>query len=410
MQERLMFNFDVATQADASKHVLGNRVFEPLFRVRNFDVSINCILDFDDDFLGAMSRAWPALGTFECNIYRRWGPGKPRATVAGLIPLAQNCPDLFSLELALGIGLKRKEIDLEKLPGGGMHHSPLENMQVGFSVVSDTEALAAFLSGLFPQLWLIGTGWPVEEDEDAEYPEEEWEKGRVLAELHVTVERASDDAPDQARKFFAALAEHRSRRMLQILEFNFNVGVQVDGTKHVLGNNIFKPLLTLPRVDKLEMSMNCVMDFDDNFIAAMSRAWPALRKFESNVDHRWGEGKPRMTLAGLVPLSQNCPDLFSIGLTLDANLTGKDIDLEKVPKCGEHQSFLEEMHVGYSIVNDPELLIRFLSGLFPHLRFISTAWPNAHEDEEAEHPDEEWEEGRKWAQVKVYFPHDDEDL
>ncbi|KAJ7123639.1 hypothetical protein C8R44DRAFT_875820 [Mycena epipterygia] len=87
----------------ADKYILGPETIAPLL---NFGNLINLLLqpffglDLNDVMVHRMAAAWPFLEILELGAERAV-PRPPRTTLRSLIYLAEHCPDLHSLQLAI---------------------------------------------------------------------------------------------------------------------------------------------------------------------------------------------------------------------------------------------------------------------------------------------------------------------
>ncbi|KAJ7748374.1 hypothetical protein B0H16DRAFT_1420667 [Mycena metata] len=114
-------------------------------------------IDIDDSAVLSMARAWPELTSLAlCATYlpRR----KLHPTLLSLLYLAEHCPKLESLELAVDASAI-PTIDAERYRGALQHK--LQSWRVAGSLISSPLRVARFLSGLFTQLDLI---WGVQQE------------------------------------------------------------------------------------------------------------------------------------------------------------------------------------------------------------------------------------------------------
>ncbi|KAL1948908.1 hypothetical protein VTO73DRAFT_10714 [Trametes versicolor] len=155
--------------------ILHSPCFEPLLALhalRSLRVQQGAKVVVDDSMLDAMSRAWPALHTLEFEWPRpRWrrfrgathqlppgtdAPDRPRATLAGLVPLVRRCADLR--ELAVAVDMRSAVPDFDGLghppvPLQGGAGCKVRRLQTcGWLVGDDVFAVASFLSLVFPEL------------------------------------------------------------------------------------------------------------------------------------------------------------------------------------------------------------------------------------------------------------------
>ncbi|KAJ7798050.1 hypothetical protein B0H14DRAFT_2389052 [Mycena olivaceomarginata] len=98
-----------------------------------------------------MATAWPQLRTLDLSPGCQSAGYAPRATVAGLLPLAQHCPRLESLALVLDATRTDPEI-LD-----GINNCALARLDVGESPLSSPGAVAAFLAAIFPNLQVVSS-------------------------------------------------------------------------------------------------------------------------------------------------------------------------------------------------------------------------------------------------------------
>ncbi|KAJ7509471.1 hypothetical protein B0H11DRAFT_1959752 [Mycena galericulata] len=108
-------------------------------------------LDIDDDAVLAMAEAWRRLEELKLRSRIRGRP--PRTTLRSLTVLAEYCPWLSSLELS---------IDASTIPEldwcrARIQQFNLSEWDVADSIISSALPVAAFISGIFPELGTIST-------------------------------------------------------------------------------------------------------------------------------------------------------------------------------------------------------------------------------------------------------------
>ncbi|KAJ6529651.1 hypothetical protein B0H19DRAFT_1082765 [Mycena capillaripes] len=130
--------------------------FECLFRfsgLRNVEVIVRGGQDLDDVSLSKIARAWPQL---ERLVLGSWN-SHPGCTLLGLDVLAQYCPLLAELEIALDAS------NVPHLPIGPPHRAlqeKLTGLRVGVSPIPDAFSVARFISVIFSKLTKIDcAGW-----------------------------------------------------------------------------------------------------------------------------------------------------------------------------------------------------------------------------------------------------------
>ena len=114
------------------------------------------------------NNAWPRLKSLQLYYFHDCGPTK--VIIFGVLSLS-NCAYLESLEINLDSTIP--DTDICRQPGGTFYNGSLSPLAVGKSTIKDPEAVAAFLSNVFPNLTDIEAsgseaGYPPEEGTDAE--------------------------------------------------------------------------------------------------------------------------------------------------------------------------------------------------------------------------------------------------
>ncbi|KAI0331726.1 hypothetical protein GY45DRAFT_1433650 [Cubamyces sp. BRFM 1775] len=158
-----------------------------LRRLRTLCFNANFPMGFiDDAFLHGMSRSWsdirivrfhektgfePYIGTRYFDWPDDWipdpdvgAPDCPKATLAGLFPLAQNCPHLWELEIPIDMRIQQKPLEpaLSKTPPSNMHartpRGRLREFSATGCVLGNVWEVASHFSLLFPYLEQKGFG------------------------------------------------------------------------------------------------------------------------------------------------------------------------------------------------------------------------------------------------------------
>ncbi|KAI0349590.1 hypothetical protein OH77DRAFT_1490568 [Trametes cingulata] len=138
----------------------------------------------DDIALTIMACNWPHIRRLEL------GPGrmahdapKPPATLAGLVPLAQECPHLETLAIALNTDIASlPSLYRDSRPGAGYVQRRLTSLRVGRSRIEDEVAVAAFLSDLFPKICEVDNDFACEDDLYESGELEDAERARITEE------------------------------------------------------------------------------------------------------------------------------------------------------------------------------------------------------------------------------------
>ena len=91
--------------------------------------------------------------------------------------------------------------------------------------------------------------------------------------------------------------------------------IAVSNAKPVLPSTIY-PLLLLPNITNVYLRLQLHVELDDGFIESIATSWPHLTKL--HIVHMVPlPAKPRVTLAGLLPLSKFCLRLKELSLAVD---------------------------------------------------------------------------------------------
>ncbi|KAJ7762498.1 hypothetical protein B0H16DRAFT_1213726, partial [Mycena metata] len=97
-------------------------------------------------------------------------------------------------------------------------------------------------------------------------------------------------------------------------------------------------------------------------------AWPQLQKLDLSPRCQPAHYVPQVTLAGLIPLAQHCPDLVSLALVMNATVT--DPHSKEKPGGGITNAALTDLEVVESPLSSPGAVASFLSAIFPNLRRV----------------------------------------
>lgn len=129
--------------------------FYPLFRfphMRQVRIIANWVWQLDDAFVSQVADAWPELTELELDSHSYWDPIS-QVTLQGLEPLALKCPNLTTLGIVL-VGIPPESTHANSTIRGRWN-TALRELRVGRSSIESPALVAAYLSGLFPQLEAI---------------------------------------------------------------------------------------------------------------------------------------------------------------------------------------------------------------------------------------------------------------
>ncbi|KAF8887136.1 hypothetical protein BD779DRAFT_530305 [Infundibulicybe gibba] len=147
------------------------------------------------------------------------------------------------------------------------------------------------------------------------------------------------------------------------------------------------PLTSLRRV---LLTMRYGFGIDDAFIPEMAAAWPHIQTLDIEVANVIREfGPQQLTLPGLIPLAELCPELQTLGIHVNAtHICSNHFDL-----CLDSKSRVKALNVGRSPISETSVpwAAACLSAIFPQVRCL---W---HHDFAGEKP---WsEDSERWSEV-----------
>ncbi|PIL29896.1 hypothetical protein GSI_07806 [Ganoderma sinense ZZ0214-1] len=131
-----------------------------------------------------------------------------------------------------------------------------------------------------------------------------------------------------------------------------------------------EPLFALRSLTTLSLRLNCPFSLSDTILGCVARAWPDIRSLELGPDST--QKDTNVTLAALVPFAQHCPNLQTLGFTLDADLSRLPVELrESRANLGSiPQRALRVLKVGRARIADESGVAAFLVDLFPRLSYV----------------------------------------
>ncbi|KAJ7142815.1 hypothetical protein C8R44DRAFT_541729, partial [Mycena epipterygia] len=97
-------------------------------------------------------------------------------------------------------------------------------------------------------------------------------------------------------------------------------------------------------------------------------AWPHITTLELDASD-FAHITPRVTLGGLLPLAQHCPQLVRLHIALNASVVSdwESQKADKKKKKRVRQRCLRVLHVSRSSILAPLAVAAFLSSIFPNL-------------------------------------------
>lgn len=147
----------------------------------------------------------------------------------------------------------------------------------------------------------------------------------------------------------------------------------------------FAPLFACRNLRTIQVYNLGTLDLDDEFIIAAAKAWSKLEDIRL-CSLPWSSIIPSISLNALTALTQYCPQLTRVHLSLDAR------EIPEPPIGGLSMAgaqFLEVLNIRDSIIEHTELVAHFLRATIPNMK---TLYIEAHP-----------ELRDKWMEVKAYY-------
>ena len=145
---------------------------------------------------------------------------------------------------------------------------------------------------------------------------------------------------------------------------------------HNMEPEAFEPLFALRQLTELSVTCGC-LGLDNDDLKQMALFWPRLQKLSIEPDLGSRSDPSDITLDGLVPLLEHCPDLCALSLVLDASFVTMPHPPTR-PGGGVSNHKIVAITVGLSDIEDPVLVAAFLSDILPNLREIT--WEDPDQD------------------------------
>ncbi|KAG9309649.1 hypothetical protein JVU11DRAFT_10313 [Chiua virens] len=136
--------------------------------------------------------------------------------------------------------------------------------------------------------------------------------------------------------------------------------------KHIIDIATLRPLFQLKYLTSLKLETLCTFDLDNAAIKEIAQAWPLLETLDLSIRECGWELPSKVTLSGLVPLLQNCPNLALLGVVVDATVLPA-ASSTTLPGYGVQNTSLESLWLADSKITRPALVASFLSAVAPNL-------------------------------------------
>ncbi|KAJ7030147.1 hypothetical protein C8F04DRAFT_1114825 [Mycena alexandri] len=196
---------------------------------------------------------------------------------------------------------------------------------------------------------------------------------------------------------------HRHRLTSIDIQLSFNDDLGTNATAYEMSSIVLRPLLVFTNLSYLDLLTPLNVSFDDDFVDAMSIAWPKIKvlRFRNfTADSRRGS----ITLSALRAFALRCPRLEELELEFDATTVPQGPHpVPHTPRV--RQTRLVLLAVGDSPIEAPALVAHYLSAMFPGLQSIEANRAHGLTDDEEE---EMRQAGRStyhnWMEVKKFVP------
>ncbi|KAJ7121986.1 hypothetical protein C8R43DRAFT_1032749 [Mycena crocata] len=221
----------------------------------------------------------------------------------------------------------------------------------------------------------------------------------ALDKLDLLIESPIVSEQWQALTTSLALKSSKTLTKLSLKEeFSYDHDIP-DSLERMLTSESLIALLSFANLTEISIIAGYGIDLDDTFLAKMATSWPRLQKLDLSPRCQPARYVPQITLAGLIPLAQHCPQLASLALVLDGTAVADPHAKEK-PGGGVSNRSLVELQVVESPLSSPGAVASFLSAIFPNLQRVSTR-----EEMERNALAVEWEDNMfNWEVVSSLVP------
>lgn len=152
-------------------------------------------------------------------------------------------------------------------------------------------------------------------------------------------------------------------------------------------SGFLRPLTLLPALRILVITLDIILELQDEWLKEVSMAWPHLQSLSLYEVHHRPDRGPNMTLAGLIPLIKNCPQLSRLTLSIivepfHPSLLGYASNL-----------LITSLRLPHSPITHPFKVGRCLTAMFPMLHDL---------DGKCNPGDEKpWDDLRKWLRTSA---------
>ncbi|KAJ7218183.1 hypothetical protein C8J57DRAFT_1732272 [Mycena rebaudengoi] len=201
-------------------------------------------------------------------------------------------------------------------------------------------------------------------------------------------------------RFYAALAAGCSHSTLASLSLR-NDEENLPGVgqnAYMITSNALRTLLCFRNLKSVSITSPFGFDLDDAALSQIARAWPNIESLDlcSIFPGPAAPPRPSITLQCLHSFAQHCPYLKGLTLALNAFI---------IPPRETRRVFQKELmtlDVGYSPISSSLSVSRFISTIFPNLRYISTSRDGRDDDDDVDIAEIQCH--NRWKEVKEQIP------
>ncbi|KAJ6451834.1 hypothetical protein C8R47DRAFT_291294 [Mycena vitilis] len=232
---------------------------------------------------------------------------------------------------------------------------------------------------------------------------------QILASLTHTPLRhldcVTDDTPtrNNIQTFFASLNDHCSHPNLEYIsaQFGYESGVREGDLVNSIIPQTIRPLLAFHNLRIVIVSTPPGFALDDTFCVSMAQAWPCVEHLQlfpgGHATFLPSTRVPStVSVTTLAAFASHCPQLTDMRLEITALNPPRSYPLPDTPRAGP-QKALANLDVLFSPIEEPDLVARFLSAIFPSLS-ITTFWRTNPDDAVGELM------ANRWAEVTKLIP------
>ncbi|KAJ7647910.1 hypothetical protein FB45DRAFT_1052316 [Roridomyces roridus] len=191
--------------------------------------------------------------------------------------------------------------------------------------------------------------------------------------------------PRTMQSLFTIIADDHRTSLTKLTVWNdeCDMGGHVASADDLFTIATLRPTLLLSNLSEFRIMSMHEYNFDDWDISRMARAWRHIRVLEFSSEHRGTNAQT--TLGALQILARHCPHLEELTMEFTSDVVPS---IEGTPAPNHPLTALD---VKSSVISSPTLLVaRFISGIFPNLKYLATEYKS--------------EFAQQWKEVKMAIP------